>query len=215
MASKHSLRYPLTLFSLVFIFWSFYRYFPEFLPLWFEELILKPAFWLLPAFWVVLNLEKQSLFSLGFSCQNLSKAVFWGFGLGLIFFIEGFLVNILKYRGWQINYPSLDSFLIVLLLSLVTAFSEETLFRGYFFTRFFRFWRRELPANLVSSLLFTLIHLPMGVFVLSCAPLALLTYLFLLFLFAFSSAFVFARTRNLLSSILLHFFWSWPIVLFK
>jgi membrane protease YdiL (CAAX protease family) len=215
MTKKTNLRQMLTLFSLIFIFWSFYRYFPEFLPVWFEELILKPAFWLLPTFWLVLNLEKQSLFSLGFTSKNLTRAFYWGLGLGVIFFIEGFLINILKYRGLQINFPSLENLLSVLLLSLVTAFTEETLYRGYFFTRFFRLWRHELWANLASSFLFALIHLPMGVFILSYAPSMLLIYFFLIFIFGAGSAFIFARTQNLLSSILLHLFWSWPIVLFK
>jgi membrane protease YdiL (CAAX protease family) len=200
---------------LIFIIWSFYRYFPDFLPVWFEELILKPALWLLPTFWLVLIVEKQSLFSLGFTRKNLSKALYWGFGLGLIFLVEGFLMNILKYRGLQIVLPSLNSLSGSLWLSLAPAFTEETVFRGYFFTRFFRFWHEEIWANLASSFLFTLIHLPVAVFVLSYAPAMLFIYLFLIFIFAFSSAFVFARTQNLLASILLHLFWSWPIVLFK
>ncbi|MFH1840644.1 MAG: CPBP family intramembrane glutamic endopeptidase [Candidatus Shapirobacteria bacterium] len=213
--TKISLKRSLALFSCIFLFWSFYRYFPEFLPTWFEELVFKPAFWLLPTFWLVLNLEKQPLSSLGFTSKNKSKVFYWSFGFGIIFFVEGFLTNILKYRGLQISFPSLSSAVNVFFLSLMTAFTEETLFRGYFFTRFSRLWHHELWANLASSFLFALIHLPMGVFVLSYVPAMLLIYFFLVFIFAFASAFIFARTQNLFSSILLHLFWSWPIMLFK
>jgi len=43
----------------------------------------------------------------------------------------------------------------------------------------------------------------------------MLAYLFFVFVFGFGSAFVFGRSRNLASSILLHVFWSWPIILFR
>jgi len=43
----------------------------------------------------------------------------------------------------------------------------------------------------------------------------MLSYLFLVFVFGLGASFVFSRTGNLASSILLHVFWSWPIILFR
>jgi hypothetical protein len=108
-----------------------------------------------------------------------------------------------------------DEFLGLFLISVATAFSEETVFRGYLFNRLWQIWKNEGLANLVSSLLFVIVHLPIGVFVLGYRPVMMLAYLFFVFIFGFGSAFVFGRTKNLLSSILLHIFWSWPIVLFR
>ncbi len=214
---KLSLKHVFALFSFIFVVWSFYRYWPEILPLWAEELILKPLIWLLPTFWLVRKVERQPFSSLGLTKKNLFPSLYWGIGLGLVFALEGFLTNIVKYKG--LNLVSLGysagNFLGLFLISLVTAFSEETVFRGYIFNRLWQIWHKEWLANLVSSLLFVMIHLPMGLFVLSYTPLVMLAYLFFVFIFAFGSAFVFGRTKNLSSSILLHVFWSWPIVLFR
>jgi membrane protease YdiL (CAAX protease family) len=122
-----------------------------------------------------------------------------------------------KYKGLNLVSLGYSStfFLGLFVISLATAFSEETVFRGYIFNRLWQIWRKEWLANIVSSLLFVIIYLPVGVFVLGYTPVVMLAYLFFVFIFAFGSAFVFGRTQNVLSSILLHVFWSWPIVLFR
>ncbi len=212
-----SLKHVFALFSFIFVVWSFYRYLPEILPLWAEELILKPLFWLVPTFWLVKRVERQSFSSLGFTKKKLFPSIYWGVGLGLVFALEGLLTNIVKYKGLNLislGYSS-TAFLGLFLLSLVTAFTEETVFRGYLFHRLWQIWQKEWLANIVSSFLFVIIHLPIGVFVLGYTPLVMFAYLFFVFIFAFGSAFVFGRTKNLLASILLHVFWSWPIVLFR
>lgn len=214
---KLSLKHVFALFSFIFVVWSFYRYLPGILPLWAEELILKPLFWLLPTFWLVKRVERQSFSSLGFTKKNLFPSIYWGVGLGLVFALEGLLTNIVKYKGLNLvslGYSS-TAFLGLFLLSLVTAFTEETVFRGYLFHRLWQIWQKEWLANIVSSFLFVIIHLPIGVFVLGYTPMVMFAYLFFVFIFAFGSAFVFGRTQNLLASILLHVFWSWPIVLFR
>ena len=214
---KLSLKHVFALFSFIFIVWSFYRYLPEILPLWVEELILKPLVWLLPTFWLVKRVERQSFSSLGLTKKNLFPSIYWGIGLGLVFALEGLLTNIIKYKGLNLvslGYSS-TAFFGLFLLSLVTAFTEETVFRGYLFHRLWQIWQKEWLANIVSSFLFVLIHLPIGIFVLGYNPMVMLAYLFFVFIFAFGSAFVFGRTQNLLASILLHVFWSWPIVLFR
>ena len=185
--------------------------------MWLSELILKPVIWLLPTFWLVTQVEKKSLASLGLTSKNLLPAIYWGVGLGIIFALEGLITNILKYRG--VNLVNLQynfgQFLGVLLISWMTAFTEEVVFRGYIFNRLSEIWHREWRAGLVSAGLFALAHLPIGIFVLSYNPLAMVAYLLFVFVFGFGSAFVFARSGNLVSSILLHFFWAWPIILFR
>lgn len=214
---KLSVKHVFALFSFIFVVWSFYRYFPQILPLWVEELVLKPLFWLVPTFWLVKKIEKQPFSSLGFNSQKLFPAIYWGIGLGLVFAFEGLLTNIFKYKG--LNLISFDyspvKFLGLFLLSLVTAFSEEIVFRGYLFNRLWQIWNKEWLANIVSSFLFVVIHLPIGVFVLGYTPLIMLAYLLFVFIFGFGSAFVFGRTKNIIASILLHLFWYWPIVLFR
>ncbi len=212
-----SAKHVFALFSFIFVVWAFYRFFPEILPAWVDELILKPLFWVLPTFWLVRRVEKEKLSSLGFTMKNFWPSLYWGIGLGVVLALEGLLTNIFKYRGLNLvnlNYSAWD-FLGVVVLSFVTAFSEETVFRGYIFSRLSRLWKSEWLASVVSAFLFALIYLPVAIFVLSYRPAVMLVYLFFVFVYGFASTFVFARTGNIISSILLHVFWSWPIILFR
>lgn len=213
---KVSAKHVLAVFSFVFIIWSFYRYLPE-PPDWVSELILKPFVWLLPTFWLIRKIEKQPLSSVGITKKNLLPAFYWGIGLGIVFILEGLLTHVLAFKGFQLTTSefSLLSFLATIVLSFATAISEEIVFRGYIFNRLWQIWKREWRANLLSSLLFVLIYLPVGIFVLSYTPWLMLVYLVFVFVFSLASGFVFSRTNNIVASILLHVFWSWPIILFK
>ena len=213
---KLSPKHVLALFSFVFIFWTFYRYLPE-PPVWVSELILKPVVWLLPTFWLIKKIEKQPLSSVGITRKNLLPAFYWGIGLGIVFILEGLLTNVLAFKGFRLTTSgfSLLSFLAAIVLSFATAISEEIVFRGYIFNRLWQIWKKAWRANLLSSLFFVLIYLPVAIFVLGYTPWLMLVYLVFVFIFSLASGFVFSRTNNVLASILLHVFWSWPVILFR
>ena len=212
-----SARHVFFLFSFIFILWAFYRYFPNLLSDWAEEAILKPLIWLLPTFWIVRFVEKEKLSSLGITRKNLKLAITWGLGLGIVFALEGFLINVIKYRQVGESQLALDPeiFLRLFVLSFIIAVSEEIVFRGYIFNRFLALWKNEWKANIVSSLLFVIVHLPVGIFTLGYSSSVMLFYLFLIFVYGFGAAFVFARSRNIVAPILLHVLWAWPIILFN
>ena len=60
----YSLRHIFFLFSLVFVLWSGYRHFPGMLPVWLEELFLKPLVWLLPVLVVLALWTREHVWSL-------------------------------------------------------------------------------------------------------------------------------------------------------
>ena len=212
-----SLKHVFGLFSFIFVIWAVYRYFPGILPAWVEELILKPIVWLVPTFFIVREVERQPFSSLGWTTKNLFPSLYWGIGLGMVFVLEGLITNIIKYSGLNLGafQASPQTFFGALFLSFATAISEETVFRGYIFNRLLKIWKNEWLANFVSSTLFSFIHLPIAVFGLGYTPQVMLVYLFLVLVYSIGAAFVFARTENIASSILLHVFWSWPVILFK
>lgn len=211
--NKYSIRHVLFLFSLIFLLWSVYRHFPGLWPVWLEELFLKPLVWLGPTFWLVRSIENSNLSSLGFSRKKIRPALIWGGGLGLIFAAEGFAASALRNQG--VEFVDLSPLAMggALIIAGATALVEETVFRGYFYSRLAKLWQDKWLANLVSALMFTALYLPAGIFVLSYRPLMMLIYLFFIFSFGLVSGFVRFKTENLLSSILLHFFWSWPSLL--
>lgn len=196
------------------LFWGFYRLFFK-LPDEFEELFLKPVVWLLPLV-VIVGKEKMSLSSLGITFKNLFPSIYYSIGLGAFFVIEALVVHLLKYKG--INFganigqmPILASFG----LSFATAFSEEIAFRGYIFGKLLDYLKNEALANVISSILWVIIHIPYTVFVLKLDFSAAALSLFLTFLFGAGSAFIYARTKNIASSVFLHVLWQWPIILFR
>jgi membrane protease YdiL (CAAX protease family) len=130
--------------------------------------------------------------------------------------LEAILINYLKYGNFNFmaNVGKMP-FLASLGLSFATAISEEISFRGYLFNRVWQVLGSEVVANLSTSLVWAVIHIPIVVFVWKLNFSATLIYMFLTTLFGIGSAFVFARTKNVASSILLHVLWEWPIILFR
>lgn len=200
--------------SYILIVWGFYRLLFQ-LPEQVEELFIKPFVWLIPIYMYV-HKEGLGLSSLGFTFKNLFSSLYYSLGLGAIFIIEGLIINYLKHGGLNFganlgNLPFLTSFG----LSFATAFSEEVAFRGYIFNRLWFVLKNEWTANILTSLAWAAVHVPITLFVWKLDLGAALVYLMLTTIFGIGSAFVFARTRNILSSIFLHVLWEWPIILFR
>lgn len=196
------------------IVWGLYRIFFRF-PEGIEELFIKPVVWFLPLFFL-LRKEKFGLSSLGITTKNLFPSAYFALALGVGFALEGILVNFVKYGGvnfsanlGQAIFPALFG------LSLATAFVEEITFRGYLFNRVWKATGNERLANITTSLVWGLVHIPIAVLWWKVGFAQVLGYFALITIFGVGSAFVFARTGNVVSSILLHVFWSWPIILFR
>jgi len=196
------------------LIWTFYRLLFQ-LPDQIEELVVKPILWLVPIFWITAK-EKFNISSLGLTFKNLFPSIYLSLGLGTIFVLEAVLGNFFKYGhlnfGANIgNLPLFSS----LGLSFATAFSEETAFRGYIFGRLWGVLRSEWSANLVTTILWTAIHIPIAFFVWKYSLSVGVLYLILTAVFGMGSAFIFGKTKNIWGSILLHVLWEWPIILFR
>ena len=207
---KHSVSF----FAYLFVVWGFYRLlfqFPE--PL--EELIVKPIVWLVPLY-ILVKREKLNLNSLGIQFSNLFSVIYFVLALGFVFSLFGFLVNYLKYSGINFSaYIGQAGFAGSLLLSFFTATSEEIAFRGYIFTRFLKYVKNEWQANIVTSIGWSMIHLPIAIFDWRLEPGALLIYMLMAFSYSIGVTFVFIRSKSIVAPILLHVLWQWPIILFR
>lgn len=214
--SKTQLLKNVTIYSTyIIVVWGFYRFLFQF-PDQIEELVIKPILWLVPILYLIFQKENQNLSSLGFTFKNLFPAVYFSIGLGAVFVIGGVLTNFLKYGSLNFaanigNLPLLASFG----LSFATAFSEEVAFRGYVFSRLWTVLKDEIPANFITTILWTIVHVPIAFFVWKLDLPAGLIYLGLTAIFGLGSSFVFARTKNIWGSIFLHVLWEWPIILFR
>jgi len=126
------------------------------------------------------------------------------------------VINFIKYNGLEFSANiGESSFFVALSISVATAISEEIAFRGYFFNRILYVLKKEWTANIISSFIWALVHVPVAIFWWELNFPATIGYLILTTIFGIGSAFVFARTKNVASSILLHIMWEWPIILFR
>lgn len=209
-----ALKNAVALSTYLLIVWGLYRFLFK-LPDEVEELFVKPIFWLIPVFYL-LSKERAKISSLGITFKNLFPAIYFSLGLGAFFVIEAIFINFVKYKGLDFSANLGNTpFMTSLGLSFITAVVEEITFRGYIFNRVWHALGGEWVANILSSLAWGLVHVPITFFVWQLDVQAAITYLFLTTLFGIGSAFVFARTRNIFSSILLHILWAWPIILFR
>ena len=196
------------------IVWGFYRFLFR-LPEEIEELVIKPLIWLIPVVYYVKK-EGLGISSLGITTKKLFPAIYLALGLGALFALEGVLVNAVKYEQIVFNANIGQRALLVSLgLSLATAVSEEITFRGYMYSRLAYALGNEWKANILSSLVWGLIHLPISIFWFELSISGVIGFFLLTTIFGIGSAFIFSKTRNVLSSILLHVLWTWPIVLFR
>ncbi len=215
MTAKTTVVKHVTIYSVYLVLiWAFYRFLFQF-PDQVEELVIKPILWLIPIFWLNAK-EGFSLNSLGITFKNLFPSIYLSLGLGAIFVLEAVLTNFFKYGRLNFaanigNMPLLSS----LGISFATSFSEEVAFRGYIFGKLWFALKDEWAANVASSVVWTVVHIPIAFFVWKLNLASGILYLFLTAVFGIGSAFIFGRTKNIFGSILLHILWEWPIILFR
>lgn len=209
-----AIKHVTLLAAYILIVWGFYRFLFK-LPEELEEILVKPVVWLVPVAYF-LKKENKGLASIGITSKNLFPAVYFALGLGAVFAIEGVFVNFIKHEGFNFSANIGERVLFFSLgLSLITAITEEITFRGYMFSRVLHGLGNEWGANALTSVFWGLVHMPVGIFWLQLSPMGILGFFLLTTVFGVGSAFVYARTKNIFSSILLHFLWAWPIILFR
>jgi membrane protease YdiL (CAAX protease family) len=163
--NKTSIIKDVTIYAVyLIIVWAFFRFlfrFPDSV----EELVIKPIIWLLPLVYFLYK-EREGLASIGITLKNLFPAIYLSLGLGSVFVIEGLLTNYLKYGRFNFGANIGSVPLITSLgLSFATAFSEETAFRGYIFSRLSSVIRGDWAANIIQTILWTGIHVPIAFFI--------------------------------------------------
>jgi len=207
-------------FSVTIIFWLAIKIFQfSGLPLYFSQLGLYTIFFLL-AWW---GMKKEKI-SLPVSKRLIFEALVWSL-VGWLFFL--LLIQLLgfvqipeefqalrKIPVWKIGAQILSAWFFV-------GLGEELLFRGYFLKAFFRHSTREtnrrlvLNAVLLSSVFFSLWHLPVRIFgILSRESdwVTLMISLVVLFLFGLGFAYLFIRTGNIILVGLVHGLMDYPLV---
>lgn len=204
------------LWGWILLAWSLYRYFLK-LPEWIDEFVAKPLVFVAPVLWFVQKVEKRSLSSLGLTMKNLFTNIYIGLGFGLLFALEGVAANAIKYGKLDIRPIAAleeNGLILLVVLSLATAFSEELLNRGFLFSRILEKTRSLPYAALLSTVLFVLLHVPILVTMLKLQGMTLVLFFVTDFVLGLANALLYYNTKSLVTPILVHLFWNMTVALY-
>lgn len=202
--------------GLILLVWALYRYYVK-LPEWADEFIVKPLIFVVPIAWYVSKIEKRSLQTLGLTTKNFFKSLYIGLGFGALFALEGLIVNYVKYG--RININPIEAYqqygiVLLLILSLATAYSEELLSRGFVFYRVYEDKKNLFVAAFISTLMFLLLHVPILVTALHFTGSTLVLFFVTDFILGFANSLLFFKTGSLVAPILVHLFWNMTVALY-
>lgn len=201
---------------LILLVWSIYRVYFK-LPEWVDEIIVKPLIFVLPVIVWVIYQEKRRLESIGLSFRNFFKEIYIGLGIGVLFGLEGLVVNYVKYGVFSfVPLFALSSvgLLPFLLFSLSTSVSEEILGRGFVFGRIFEAEKNLFKSAVISSFMFLLLHIPILFTRLNLMGGAAVVYLVSIFILGLTNSYLYSYRKNLVVPILVHLFWNATIALY-
>ena len=200
----------------ILLAWGLYRYFIRF-PEWTDEFFFKPIVFVVPVVWYVLKKEKRTLESLGITGKRFANSLYIGLGFGMVFALEGILVNSIK-NGTLTVTPiaalSENGLIPLLIISLATAFSEEVLNRGFIFKRLYEGTKNIVYSIGLSSLMFVFLHVPILVTSTHLTGSTLLLFFVTNLIIACMNSLLFLSTGSLVAPILVHIFWNMAVALY-
>ena len=205
----------LVIYCGLFVIWSLYRLLFHSSVI-IEEGIIKGIIFSLPLLIVPVK-DKYPIKAMGITSAHFFQSVYLGITLGLMLGLAGQAGNFIRHQtilfsNFNLTSANIGAFLI---LSLITAFWEQLLFSGYFLRQSSHITTNETFQVSVVGLLFSIIHLPVMVFVQHGSLSQLLLSFILLFTLGIGCAILLLRQNNLIAPIMAHALWGVTIFLFR
>jgi len=217
--SVSSSQKALNIWAIILIMWSIYRAnFGVSLPIWMDEFIVKPLFFILPVVWYITQKEKKDFFK---RVELHFKTFFPDIGLGIIFgtlfLLVGYFGSFLKTNS--LPHFSMNQFFSVSALSLLgiafaTSTSEEILSRGFVLKHLYEESKNFTHAILISSVLFFFLHIPILFTTEHITGLMLLQVMATDLALSMVVSFLYLKRKSLLLPIIIHMFYILSLTLF-
>lgn len=166
---------------------------------------------LVPSFiFIILNHEKMS--SLGIGKKNIFSSITIGLICSGFYILTYILINNIDYSRLinKFDFNIGVSFLYLFIYCLVIALSEEFLYRGYLQTRLAAYYGENLGL-LYATIIFAVMHIPqymvdnnygIGNALVQCISLLPISFVY---------GYLYKKTQNLTSCVMLHTFCNWII----
>ena len=202
----------LNTWAIVVIIWSIYRsYFHTQLPIWVDELIAKPAVFLIPVWYYITKIEKGTfLHGVDLKIGN-AKDVLFGLLAGLVVFGTGLLAYYLKHNG---SLPVISSSVYYyVLIAVASSFSEEILSRGFVLKRLYEESKNIYTSVFFASFLFFMLHIPILFSNPAMHGAVLIQVMIMDLLLSFGVSLAYLQRKNLVVAIIIHAFYNLGIYL--
>jgi membrane protease YdiL (CAAX protease family) len=206
----------LNLWAIILIIWSVYRANLH-LPEWFDEFIAKPIVFILPVWYYITKIEKGKLLDgLWVNQKKIFSDILYGLGIGGIFFVTSVLANSIKLKKLFIFNSSIDfqTLLLIGLIALATAVSEEVLSRGFILKRLYEESKNKYTASFFASILFFFLHVPMLFTNVKITGNLLLLFMATDLILSLVNSFLFLERKSLVLPILVHALYNASLILF-
>lgn len=204
--NKSSLTGILTMYAIIVLLWTGYRILFR-LPESFDEFVAKPILWLTPLFFLRKKIMSNTLKSLRI---NISYNILFGLSVGILYFCMYTL-----FSSTNPMHFSLKGMYLQLIIAFSTGLIEELVFRRYFLEEALLFFNDRIISNSFVTLLFTLIHLPIIIFVYKYSLAETISYLSLLTISGFIYGLVYLKKKSLLASTVTHAVWNFLGTIFR
>jgi len=201
-----SLKEMLTFYAIILLLWTAYRIFFHYNE-GFDEFIAKPILWLIPLFYLKKNILKETIKSLKI---NISYNIFLGLSIGVVYFFLYTLFASFRFGPPAVNpdHLTIGKVFLQMLIALSTGYIEELVFRKYLLEEALLLYNDRFVANSFITILFTLIHLPIIIFVYKYSLLSTFSYLILLAISGFIYGLVYLKNKSLIASTATHCIWN-------
>ena len=205
-----------TIWGVILIVWAIYRKYTA-LPEYLDELVFKPLVFLGPVLFYVIYKEKRPLASIGLSAGKFFRDIYLGLGFGMVFALEGLVVNAVKHGKFSFSplIPVSGSYLLLaVVLALATGFTEEVLARGYLFTRLREAYKNEMKALIVSSAMYFMLLIPAIFTINKLTGMTLFIFIATNLIMSFANTMIYSETKTVTVPILIHAFWNMAVALY-
>lgn len=206
----------LNVWAIILIIWAVYRAKMR-LPEWFDEFIAKPLVFVLPVFYYIRKEEKKDIVSaLYLKTKSWLGDVILAFLIGVVFLASVTLANILR-DGRIISLTKLlsqQNVLLIVVMALATAISEEILSRGFVLKRLYEESKNIYTSSFLASILFFFLHVPILFTNLKIGGNMLLFFMATDLVLSLVNSFIFLDRKSLLAPVLIHAFYNLSLILF-
>ncbi len=158
----------------------------------FTQLLINIVIFL--PFGIIMRIRKQDLQSIGISTRNFSLSIIIGF-ISCVF-------AIIFFDQLSLEFWLSASTVFIFIAQIGVGLSEEAIFRGYLLRHFSIHYTRYL-AELLTALMFALIHIPQRIFY-KTTFIELVVDLVVLFIWGWVFNVIMRRTGNIAGLALLH-----------